>query len=253
MTVESEQDVQGLLACGRLVRRVFERMRAAARAGVTTAQLDALASAEFARTGATSAPQHFYDFPGATCISVNEAAAHGIPSPDCRLRNGDLVNIDVSAVLNGYVADMGESFVVGPVSGGKLRARERICRAVKQAVQLAIDEIRPGRSLNVIGDAVQRVADRHSYRIVENLGSHGVGRNIHEEPSYIPRRNPKERRQLTEGLVLTVEPFFTTGSVWVEEAGDGWTLSTAPGELIAQCEQTVIVRSAGPLVVTAAA
>lgn len=251
MTAESEADVQGLLACGALVRRVFQRMQAAARAGVTTAELDHLAQAEFARVGAESAPQHFYNFPGATCISVNEAAAHGIPSQQ-RLRNGDLVNIDVSAVLNGYVADMGESFVVGAKGHRAFAAKERIARAVKQAVKLAIAEMRPGRSLNVIGSTVQRVADRFGYQIVDNLGSHGVGRNIHEEPSYIPKDNPGERRTLTEGLVLTVEPFFTTGTPWVDEHDDGWTLTTKPGELIAQCEQTVMVREAGPLVITAA-
>lgn len=251
MTAESAADVQGLVACGALVRRVFERMRAAAGAGVTTAELDQLAQAEFDRVGAASAPQHFYDFPGATCISVNEAAAHGIPSGQ-RLRNGDLINIDVSAVLNGYVADMGESFVVGPRGQRANAARERIVRAVKQAVKKAIVQMRPGRSLNVIGEAVQQVADRLGYQIVDNLGSHGVGRNIHEEPSYIPKDNPAERRMLTEGLVLTVEPFFTTGKPWVDEHADGWTLTTSPGALIAQCEQTVIVREQGPLVVTAA-
>ncbi|MFK7913776.1 MAG: M24 family metallopeptidase, partial [Pseudomonadales bacterium] len=111
----------------------------------------------------------------------------------------------------------------------------------------------PGRSLNVIGSTVQRVADRFGYQIVDNLGSHGVGRNIHEEPSYVPKDNPAERRTLTEGMVLTVEPFFTTGAPWVDEQGDGWTLTTKPGALIAQCEQTVMVREAGPLVITAAA
>ncbi len=252
MTVESEADVRGLLACGRLVRRIFERMRKAAVPGTSTAQLDQIAQAEFRKAGAQSAPMHFYNFPGATCISVNEVAAHGIPCQQ-RLRQGDLVNIDVSAVLDGYVADMGESFLVGTASSGKLRARERICRAVKQAVQLAIAEIKPGRPLNVIGATVQQVADRGGYGIVENLGSHGVGRNIHEEPSYIPKANPRERRTLSEGLVLTIEPFFTTGRPWVEERADGWTLATAPGELVAQCEQTVIVAADGPLVVTAAA
>lgn len=251
MTVESEADVRGLLACGALVRRVFETMRKAACPGVTTAELDSLARAEFARVGAVSAPAHFYEFPGATCISVNEAAAHGIPSGQ-RLREGDLVNIDVSAVLNGYVADMGESFLVGARRDGKYRARERICRAVKQAVQRAIAEIQPGRSLNVIGAKVQQVADQFGYAIVDNLGSHGVGRNIHEEPSYVPKHNPGERRTLTEGLVLTVEPFFTTGRPWVDEHPDGWTLTAAPGALIAQYEQTVVVRESGPLVVTAA-
>ncbi len=252
MTVGSEADVQGLMACGRLVRRIFEQMRRAAKPGVSTAELDQIAQVAFGKAGARSAPQYFYDFPGATCISVNEAAAHGIPSGR-RLRDGDLVNIDVSGVLDGYVADMGESFVVGQAASGKRRSRERICRAVKQAVQLAIAEIQPGRSLNVIGTAVQQVADRFGYGIVENLGSHGVGRNIHEEPSYIPKANARERRTLSEGLVLTIEPFFTTGRPWVEQHADGWTLMSEPGALIAQCEQTVIVRQSGPVVVTAAA
>lgn len=251
MTIESEEDEQGLLACGALVRRIFEQMKAAAKPEVTTAALDGIAHRAFARAGARSAPQHYYDFPGATCISVNRAAAHGIPGAQ-RLQNGDLVNIDVSAELNGYVADMGESFVVGTARHKKRAGRERICRAVREGVWAAIDELRPGRSLNVIGTAAQAVADRYGYRIVDNLGSHGVGRHIHEEPSYIPKPDPKERRTLQEGMVLTIEPFYTTGAPWVDEAPDGWTLLAEAGALIAQYEQTVIVRERGPLVVTAA-
>ncbi|MEM1231088.1 MAG: type I methionyl aminopeptidase [Pseudomonadota bacterium] len=251
MTAESEADVQGLAACGALVRRVFEQLKAAARPGVTTASLDAIAEREFARAGALSAPRHYYDFPGATCISVNPEAAHGIPGPR-RLRDGDLVNIDVSAVLNGYVADMGESFVVGVGRQKKRAGRERIARAVRQGVWAAIEQVRPGRSLNVIGMAAQAVADRYGYQIVDNLGSHGVGRHIHEEPSYVPKPDPRERRRLLPGMVLTIEPFFTTGAPWVDEGDDGWTLMAGPDALIAQYEQTVIVREDGPLVVTAA-
>ncbi|MEM9742585.1 MAG: type I methionyl aminopeptidase [Pseudomonadota bacterium] len=251
MTVETEADLRGLLACGRLVRQVFQRMRAAAHPGVTTAELDRIAERGFREAGADSAPRFFYDFPGETCISVNEEAAHGIPATQRRLKRGDLLNIDVSAVLNGYVADLGESFVVGG-SGPRHRAKTRICRAVREAVAAAITCLRPGASLNVIGEAVQAVADRYGYAIVDNLGSHGVGRALHEEPSYVPKPNPRERRKLEDGMVLTIEPFLTTGRPWVTERPDGWTLAVEPNVLVAQFEQTVVVRADGPLVVTAA-
>jgi methionyl aminopeptidase len=246
VTADTQHDVDQLLAAGRIVREAFERMKAAAVPGVTTAQLDAIGARVFAQCGARSAPQVMYDFPGATCISVNEEAAHGIPGPR-RLRAGDMVNIDVSAQYNGYIADMGESFVLAPADP----ARTRICRAVRHAVTEAMRRVRAGRSLNVIGHAVQRVADRHGYRIVGNLASHGVGRSLHEEPSYVPFDNPRERRVLRRGMVLTIEPFFTTDDEDVFEMDDGWTLACGVGELVAQFEQTLIVTDRAPIVVTA--
>ncbi len=246
MTAETPDDLAGMRAAGALVRGIFEQMKAAAAPGVSTAELDALAERLLAAAGARSAPRLFYDFPGATCISVNEHAAHGIPGQQ-RLAAGDPVNIDVSAELDGYVADMGESFLVG--AGAPARAQ--ICTAVRQAVTDAIAEIRPGRSLNVIGRAAQQVADRHGYRIVRNLGSHGVGRSIHEAPSYVPLDNPLENRRLERGMVFTIEPFFTTGTPWVRELDDGWTLAVEPGELVAQFEHTVMVTANGAEVLTA--
>jgi methionyl aminopeptidase len=229
-----------------VVRAVFEAMKAAARPGMTTAELDAVGAAALAAHGARSAPQLMYRFPGATCISVNEVAAHGIPGA-LALRAGDMVNIDVSAELHGYVADMGESFVLPPVTP----ERARICAAVKEAVHRATAVLRAGRSLNVIGRTVQRVANAHGYDIVANLASHGVGRSLHEEPSYVPLDNPRERRRLHDGQVLTIEPFFTTGVPWVAERNDGWTLEVARGALVAQYEHTVVVRKGRALVVTA--
>jgi methionyl aminopeptidase len=246
MTAETPEDIEGLRSAGALVRRVFESMKAATRAGVRTAELDAIAGDMFAAAGALSAPRQFYDFPGHTCISVNEQAAHGIPGTR-QLRAGDMINIDVSATLDGYVADMGESFVVG---AGR-RAQQRICDAVRQAVTAAVAEVRPGRSLNVIGVAAERVADRLGYQIVRNLGSHGVGRSIHEEPSYIPVNNPTETRRLKEGMVFTIEPFFTTGEPWVQELADGWTLAVGRGQLVAQFEHTIMITRDGAEVLTA--
>jgi methionyl aminopeptidase len=246
MTADSSADIDGLLAAGRAVRAAFDAMKAAARAGISTAELDAIGLRVLAAHGARSAPQLMYDFPGATCISINEEAAHGIPGPR-RLQAGDMVNIDVSAELDGYIADMGESFVIDPAP----LAKRRICRAVKLAVAEALRRARAGRSLNVIGATVSRVADRHGYRIISNLASHGVGRSLHEEPSYVPRHNPHEQRMLHDGMVLTIEPFFTTDRRDVREQRDGWTLSCAPGELVAQFEHTIVVRRGAPIVVTA--
>jgi methionyl aminopeptidase len=245
VTVESQRDLDGLLAIGRIVRAVFDVMKAAARPGMTTAELDAIGSAALTAHGARSAPQLMYRFPGATCISVNEVAAHGIPG-ELRLCPGDMVNIDVSAERDGYVADMGESFVLPPVAPD----RARICAAVREAVHRATGQLAPGRSLNVIGRTVQRVADARGYDIVANLASHGVGRSLHEEPSYVPLHNPRERRRLHEGQVLTIEPFFTTGPPWVSERGDGWTLEVAKGALVAQYEHTVVVTKGRAVVVT---
>ncbi len=248
MTVTSQDDINGLLAAGRAVRAAFTQMRAAAKPGISTLELDHIGRAELERVGAMSAPEHYYDFPGATCISINEEAAHGIPRTRL-LKDGDLINIDVSAVLDGYVADMGESFVVGTGSS----AQHLICAAVKTAVELAISKVRAGAPLNLIGKTVQAYAEQAGFEIVRNLGSHGVGRSIHEEPSYVPIDNPREKRRLRDGMVLTIEPFFTSGARWVKEQKDGWTLSVPMGTLVAQFEQTLIVRSnESPIVVTAA-
>ncbi len=246
MTVDSDKDVAGLMAAGHAVRRAFEKMQRAAKPGVSTAELDAIGAQALDAAGAESAPQRFYEFPGVTCISVNEEAAHGIPGSRV-LRLGDMVNIDVSAVLDGYVADMGESFVIGPARP----EQAKIIQSVRAAVRAALARVRAGRSLNVIGEAVQKVADGAGFNIISNLGSHGVGRSIHEQPSYVPLDNPTERRRLENGMVMTIEPFFTTGPAWVEQQSDGWTLCVPKGELVAQYEQTLIVTDRTPVLVTA--
>ncbi len=230
---------------GKVVREAFSTMVAAAEPGITTQALDEIGAEVLSRHGAVSAPRLYYDFPGTTCISVNHQAAHGIPSQRV-LAEGDMVNIDVSANVQGYVADMGESFVVGEGDP----EQHRICRSVQEAVRGAIKKVRSGRCLNVIGQAVQRVADREGYRIIRNLGSHGVGASIHEEPSYTPYDNPHEERLLERGMVLTIEPFFCTGTQWVQEEDDGWTLTVPVGQLVAQYEHTLIVTDRGALVVT---
>jgi len=245
MSIDGEQDVVALKRVGAVVAEARDAMAAHVAPGVTTAELDAVGRDVLRRHGARSAPQLAYQFPGATCISVNDEIAHGIPSQRV-LREGDLVNIDVSAELDGYWADSGASFPVGQVSP---RARALLF-GTKAALDDAIAEVRAGAPLRNIGRAVERRARRSGFRVVRNLCGHGVGRHIHEEPQVsntFERHNPL---LLPEGLVMTIEPFFTTSATVAIEGDDGWTLRTPDGSIGAQFEHTLIVTRGQPIIVT---
>jgi methionyl aminopeptidase len=246
MTIEGVDDLDGLRRIGAIVAEARDRMLRELREGVTTAELDEVATEIFRRTGARSAPKLAYDFPGATCISVNDAVAHGIPSTRTRLRAGDLVNIDVSAELDGYWADTGASAGVGRVSA---RAQELV-DTTRRAQREAMQEARAGRPLRNIGRAVERRARKHGFRVIGTLGGHGVGRNIHEEPHVANTYDGRDRTILWEGLVITVEPFLTTGATTVYEDRDGWTLRTPDRSLGAQFEHTLVVTHGEPIVLT---
>src|SRR5690606_37314090 len=189
-----------------------------------------------------------YDFPGATCISINEEAAHGIPGNRV-IRAGDVLNIDVSAELDGYFADTGGTTVVPPNNPQKTR----LCHATRTALALAMKQARAGQPINGIGAAIQRTARAYGFKVIENLGSHGVGRALHEAPEHIPGYfDPHDKRILQEGMVITIEPFLSTKSRLVSEAADGWTLVGARGNLSAQYEHTMIITKGDPIVVTQA-
>lgn len=246
MTIETHEDVVALQRVGRIVSLVLQRMLDAARPGMTTRELDALGARLLKEHGARSAPQLTYNFPGATCISINEEAAHGIPG-DRVIRAGDVLNVDVSAELGGYFADTGGTTVVPPGNAVKTR----LCHATRTALAEAVKAARAGRPLNGIGAAIERTAKAYGFRVIENLGSHGVGRALHEEPEMIPGYfDPADQRLLKEGMVITIEPFLSTKSRLAKETSDGWTLAGAPGNLSAQYEHTMIITKAAPIVVT---
>jgi methionyl aminopeptidase len=247
MSIEGPEDLEGLRRAGRAVAEARDAMLAEVQPGVTTAELDEVGRAVLDHHGARSAPQLAYDFPGCTCISVNAALAHGIPSRKMVLREGDLVNIDVSAELDGYWADTGASAPVGAVAP-RLR---NLLWATRIAQREAMQVARAGARLHAIGSAVERRARRHGFRVVHNLGGHGVGRHIHEQP-HVP--NVFDRRntlRLWEGLVMTIEPFLTTRAREVIEDDDGWTLRTPDGSVGAQFEHTFVVTRGQPIVLTA--
>jgi methionyl aminopeptidase len=247
VTIGSDDDLDGLKRIGGIVARVLQAMGAALRPGVTTAELDALGRRLLDEAGAVSAPEKVYGFPGATCISVNEEIAHGIPGARV-IRDGDLVNIDVSAEKDGYFADTGASFPVGDVTP----RIHRLCRDGRRALWTGIRQVRADRPMADIGAAIGDFARRHRYTLVRNLASHGVGRSLHEDPAHIPTWPDRtEKRRIRDGLVFTLEPFLSLGADWAVESGrDAWTLCARPAAPTVQYEHTLVATPRGAVVVT---
>jgi methionyl aminopeptidase len=214
--------------------------------GITTRELDEIGRRLLEQEGARSAPEITYNFPGATCISIGPDVAHGIPD-ERRIEAGDLVNIDVSAEVDGFFADTGASFTVPPAE-----ARiERLCRDGRRALWTGIRAVKAGGRLNDIGFAIEAFAKKNGYSLIRNLASHGVGAALHEDPKEIATwRDPSDRRRIEEGLVFTIEPFLSLGGDWVEETGDGWTLRPTGNEPTVQYEHTLVATRRGPVVLT---
>lgn len=247
--MENDHDLVGLQRAGRAVADARDQMLAAIEPGITTAELDRVGDRALRRHGARSAPRLAYGFPRATCISVNDCVAHGIPSRSVVLRNGDLVNVDVSAELDGYWADTGASAPVGSANPLVSRLLEATRAAQRDATQAA----RAGCERRVIGRAVERQARRSGFTVIANLCGHGVGRGIHEPPSLPNVEDRNDRFVLWDGLVLAIEPFLSTGATLAVEDPDGWSLRTIDGGLAAQFEHTVVVTAGEPLVLAASA
>ncbi|MEC9481856.1 MAG: type I methionyl aminopeptidase [Halomonas sp.] len=246
MTITKQDELDGLKEIGRIVANTLHTMAKTMEPGMTTRELDEIGKALLEREGAVSAPQSSYDFPGITCISVNEEIAHGIPGERV-IKPGDLVNIDVSASKNGYFADTGATFHLAPVAP----SLERLCHDGKRAMQIGISKVGSQKPLAGIGKAIGRFASDRGYTLIRNLASHGVGRSLHEYPEEIatwPTRGDK--RRINKGLVLTVEPFLSRGGHWATEGDDGWTLYSEPRAPVVQYEHTVVATDRGAIVVT---
>ncbi|HEX5378498.1 MAG TPA: type I methionyl aminopeptidase [Phenylobacterium sp.] len=248
MTIENETQLEKLRVVGQLVARTLATMGEALEPGMTTRELDDLGRALLEREGALSAPELTYGFPGATCISIGPDCAHGIPG-DTVIKAGDLINIDVSAELDGFFGDTGASFSVPPTSP----RIERLCRDGRRAMWTGIRAVKSGGRLNEVGRAIETFAKKNGYSLVRNLASHGVGRSLHDEPGEIPTwHEPGDTRRIPEGLVFTIEPFLSLGADWVEELDDGWTLRPPKGQPTVQYEHTLVATRRGPVILTLA-
>lgn len=248
MIVSSDDDLTRLKEIGHICAVAVKTMAAALEPGITTRELDQIGRKVLEDAGAQSAPELCYQFPGATCISVNEEVAHGIPG-DRKILAGDLVNIDVSGEKAGFFGDTGSSFIVPPVTP-KL---ERLVRDGKRAMWVGINQVRTGHPMANIGNAIGTFARKNRYTLIQNLASHGIGHSLHEEPKELATwPDPDETRIMEEGLVFTVEPFLSIGGLWAEDGDDPWTLFSEPKAPTVQFEHTLVVTRNGPIILTLA-
>ncbi|TGL60662.1 type I methionyl aminopeptidase [Leptospira sarikeiensis] len=248
MTVRNKEDLEALRKIGKITAETLLCMREAAKPGITTKELDLIGYSYFSKFGARSAPQLMYKFPGYTCISLNTEIAHGIPN-DRVLKEGDLLNLDVSLELNGYFADTGFTLIIGKDNKGL----SKLLDVSSDALKRALAGVRTGEKLNSIGRTIENTAKSNGFKVIRTLCGHGVGKSLHEEPFDICNYyEPRDKRILKSGQVIAVETFVSTGAEDFVEGKDGWTLRTPDGTYTAQFEHSVIVTEHGPIILTAA-
>jgi methionyl aminopeptidase len=247
MTIRTPEELEAMQRVGALVADVLAELRAAVAPGVTTGALDAIAARAFRRAGATSGPAELVGFPGTVCISVNEEVVHGVPGGRV-LREGDLVTLDVTPLLDGFCADAAVTVPVGRPSPAAAALLATTNRCLSGAVRAA----RTGEPLRHIGRATERTARAAGATVYTQFGGHGVGRTMHEPPSVANVHEPHVRTRMGDGLVLAIEPMLGLGRPELITRDDGWTVATADGSLSAHAEHTVVVRRGGGRVLTAA-
>jgi len=247
MSINGPEELEGMRAAGAVVRRVLDAMKREVRPGVTTAELDAVGADVMEQQGAQSAPALVYNFPGSNCISLNDEAVHGIPGPRV-LRPGDLVKLDVTVEKDGFMADAAVTVPVGEVTEECQRLLACAVRAFAKAMLVA----RAGFRVAEIGRVIEREVRRSGFSVIRDLGGHGIGRTIHEEPRVPNYADPQAREILSEGLVITVEPIIAAGSGRTLVAQDGWTVITADHKPSAHYEHTLMITKGPPLLLTAA-
>lgn len=246
MIAKTEEDFQGLKEAGKIMGIIRNELVRKTQPGITTKELDDFAGELFEQYGAISGPKGEYDFPGFTCISVNDEVAHGIPGKRV-IQEGDLVNIDVSGSKNGYFADTGLSFVVG--EGDPILTK--ICEVAKKAFDAGLTKFKVGGKKNAIGKVVYQTARQNGLNVIMNLTGHGVGRALHESPDHILNYyDAWDKELLKEGMVIAFEPFISAGAQEVYQKNDGWTYSTEEKSFVAQIEHTIIVTKEGPMIIT---
>jgi methionyl aminopeptidase len=248
MSITKEAELIGMQKVSEAVAHTLKEMSAYAQPGITTKQLDDYGAKVLADFGARSAPYMTYGFPGWTCISVNNEFCHGIPSDKRMLKEGDLVNIDVSAELDGFWSDNGNSFVLGQ----DINQHQKLVEASKQILHKAIYNIKGGVRISDIGYLIETEARKRGYKVIKNLTGHGVGRSLHEEPAEIA--NYKDRSNLArfkKNTVVAIETFISTISTYAETLNDGWTMVGNKGGFMAQHEHTIVVTDTKPIILTA--
>ena len=243
---KSPAEIEKMHEAGLIVWGALEAMRAMARPGLSTKELDEFAEDYTAKHGANPAFKGYRGYPGSVCTSVNQEVVHGIPSPARRLRAGDILSLDFGVELKGYFADAALTVPVGPVAP----VRENLLRVTRESLDRAIEKVRPGNRLGDVSAAVQEWVEKNGYSVVREFVGHGIGTRMHEDPQ-IPNYGPAgQGPRLQEGMVLAIEPMVNVGGPGVKVLEDQWTAVTEDGSDSAHFEHTVAVTSNGPWILT---
>lgn len=245
--VKNESEIQKMRAAGKVTAAVLKLMTDMVKPGVSTWELDAAAEKTIRSFGATPLFLGYYGFPGCICASINEEVVHGIPKKDRILKSGDIISIDTGARLDGFCSDAAITLGVGEVSD----EAQRLMDVTKKSLYKAIGQVKAGRRLGDVQHAVETFAKQHNMGLVRDYCGHGIGRNMHEEPSIPNFGTPGTGPLLEAGMVLAIEPMLTAGTYKVRELDDGWTVVTLDGKYAAHFEHTVAVTANGSEILTA--
>jgi methionyl aminopeptidase len=254
IVIKTAQDIEGMRLAGRLAAEVLDHVTPFVKAGVTTAELDRICHDYMVQVQGTIpaplnyAPPGYPPFPKAICTSVNHQVCHGIPG-DKVLKSGDIVNLDITVIKDGYHGDTSRMFIVGEASV----AARRLCEVTYEAMWKGIEQVRPGAHLGDIGHAIQKFAEANGFSIVREFCGHGIGKKFHEEPQVLHYGRPGTLEQLAAGMVFTIEPMINAGRREIRDLPDGWTIVTKDRSLSAQWEHTVLVTETGYEILTLSA
>ena len=246
ITIKSPEEIALMRKAGAITAEMLDAARRAAKPGMTTNDLDAIAEDVLKRRGAQSAFKGYRGFPATVCVSINEEVVHGIPSAHRRITEGDIVGLDLGCIVDGYYADCALTLAVGVVPPNV----QKLLDVTRGSLELAIKECWPGRRLSDVSHAVQSHVEAHGLSVVRAFVGHGIGRALHEEPQVPNFGDPGRGPQLRPGMVLAIEPMVTMGSWEVKILDDGWTAVTKDGSLAAHFEHTVAVTEGEPEVLT---
>jgi methionyl aminopeptidase len=242
---KSWSELQTMARACRIVVEALDVLAAAAVPGVTTKEMDRIAREQIERAGARPAFLGYRGYPATLCISVNEEVVHGIPGPR-KLREGDVVGLDLGCIVDGFYGDAARTVAVGRVGEGE----QRLMKVTRESLLAGIDACRPGKRVGDIGHAVQTHAESHGYSVVREFVGHGIGTSLHEEPQ-VPNYGPPGRRErLVPGMCLAIEPMVNVGGPEVEVLSDGWTAITRDRSLSAHFELSVAVTPFGPWILS---
>lgn len=245
--LKSAQDIEGIKAAGVITRGILDMVATEIKEGMSTQKIDDLVREYTYSHNAIPAPLNYHGFPKSCCVSINECVCHGIPSPDRILRNGDIVNVDITSILNGYFADSSRMYCIGDVSVDA----QRLVNVALECLEVGIEQVKPYTRLNNIGDAIEAHAFKFGYSIVRDLCGHGIGTQFHEDPEVVHYAQPKSKGVLMlPGMVFTIEPMVNQGIWKCNFLKDGWTVETADKKLSAQWEHTLVVTETGYEILT---